>query len=363
MRIAIDARELVGAATGAGRYLAQILAHWAGMPQATPHEFLLYAHEPIGDHGRRLETTTRILAGAGGTRWEQVTLATAIRRDRPDVLFAPAYSAPLLATVPTVLSVHDVSFSAHPEWFRPREGARRRFVTARAARRARIVLTLSSFSRDEIVRHLGVVPERVRVVPLGLGIVADDGARPGANAGRTLVLFVGSIFNRRHVPALVRAMPAVAARHPRARLAIVGDNRSWPREDLAGIAAEVGVADRVTIETFVTDEQLQARYREAAVFAFLSEYEGFGLTPLEALASGVPIIVLDTPVAREVYGPAARYVSRPDPDEVAEAIAEFLGDGPASRDQLAAAGPVLARYRWTDAAAATLAAIEEAGMS
>jgi glycosyltransferase involved in cell wall biosynthesis len=361
MRIAIDARELVGAATGAGRYLAQILAHWADLPGAAQHEFVLYAHGPIDGHGRRLQIATRMLPGAGGTRWEQVTLAAALRRDGPDVLFAPAYTAPLLAATPTVLAVHDVSFAAHPEWFRPREGARRRFVTARAARRARTVLTLSAFSKTEIVRHLGVAPERVRVVPIGLGIVGDARGPSDEGPRGSLVLFVGSIFNRRHVPALIRAMPAVAARHPQARLAIVGENRSWPREDLAAIAAGAGVEDRVALEAFVSDDELRERYREAAVFVFLSEYEGFGLTPLEALASGVPVVLLDTPVAREVCGSAARYVTRPDPGEVAAAILDLLGDRAARRDVRAAAGPVLARYRWTDAAAVTLATIEEAG--
>jgi glycosyltransferase involved in cell wall biosynthesis len=357
VRIAIDARELVGDATGAGRYLAQILAHW---PSAAAHEVVLYAHRPVTPPAG-LGADVRVLPGAGGTRWEQVTLAAALARDRPDVLFAPAYTAPLLTQAPTVLSVHDVSFAAHPEWFRPREGARRRFVTARAARRARTVLTLSAFSRDEIVRLLAVPAGRVRVVPLGLGVVPDGSVPAAATAGRSLVLFVGSIFNRRHLPALVRAMPHVAARHPAARLAIVGDDRSHPREDLAALAAEAGVADRVTLEAFVSDDALRARYREAAVFAFLSEYEGFGLTPLEALAAGVPIVVLDTPVAREVYGTAARYVSRPDPAEVGTAIADLVDDGPARREVLASARAVLARYRWSDTAAATLAAIEEAG--
>jgi glycosyltransferase involved in cell wall biosynthesis len=174
---------------------------------------------------------------------------------------------------------------------------------------------------------------------------------------------VGSIFNRRHLPVVVRAMPSVIARHPAARLSIVGADRSWPREDLAAIARDAGVLDRVTLEDFVADGVLRARYAEAAVFVFLSEYEGFGLTPLEALAAGVPIVVLDTPVAREVYGAAARYVARPDPGETAAALAELMHDGPARRALLAEAPAVLQRYRWRDAARATLAAIEEAARS
>ena len=164
MHIAIDARELTGDPTGAGRYLAQLLAYWNRSSAASRHRFSLYAHRRLVTRADRLQTRAVVLPGAGGTRWEQLTLSSAMRRDRPDVLFAPAYTAPLL-TPSGGPSVHDVSFAAHPEWFRPREGWRRRTLTGAAARRAASVLTLSKFSRSEIVRHLRVLPERVRVIP------------------------------------------------------------------------------------------------------------------------------------------------------------------------------------------------------
>jgi glycosyltransferase involved in cell wall biosynthesis len=278
------------------------------------------------------------------------------------VLFAPAYTAPLLASVPVALVVHDVSFYAHPEWFSWREGKRRRLVTRAATKRARIVLTVSNFSRDEIMRHLGVEASRIRVIPHGLGFNDQHGG-PKVTDGQPrapLVLFVGSLLNRRHVDALVRAMPALLERIPGARLAIVGDNRTWPRQDPAGLAEDLGVSSHVTVTDFVDDGQLRALYAEASVFAFLSEYEGFGLTPLEALSAGVLPVVLDTAVAREVYGNAAGYVAAPDPGLVADALAAMLTDGDQRRRLLEAAPAVLARYRWTDAAAATLHAIEEA---
>ena len=365
MHIAIDARELTGQPTGAGRYLVQLLAHWNRSPAARRHRVSLYAHRPLSVSFDRLHTEIVILPGAGGTRWEQLTLARALRRSRPDVTFAPAYTAPLLAPAPVVLAVHDVSFAAHPEWFRPREGWRRRTVTGAAARRAARVLTLSEFSRSEIVRHLGVQPERIRVIPLGVGLV-DDGQAPAIArhiSSDPLILFVGSIFNRRHVPALIRSLPIVSQRFPGARLVIVGDNRSWPHEDLAKVAAAAGVGTRVQELRFVEDRQLRSLYAEAAVFVFLSEYQGFGLTPLEALAMGVPAVVLDTAVAREVYGPAAVYVPRPDPAAVAQALVTVLESDETRSTLLHEAAGVLARYRWTDAAAATLEAIEDAATS
>jgi glycosyltransferase involved in cell wall biosynthesis len=360
VQIAIDARELVSRPTGVGRYLSRLMDNWETLPAARAHRFTLLAHGPISVPTYGLDIQRLVLPGKGGTGWEQGTLLRAVRRLAPDVLFAPGYTAPLLCAVPTVLTVHDVSFAAHPEWFPWREGMRRRLVTRLAARRAALVLTLSTFSRDEIVRHLGIEASRIRVIPLGLGLSPDAEPPAPTSPGAPLILFAGSLFNRRHVDALVRAMPAVLRRVPGARLAIVGDNRTWPRVDPAGLADELGVTSQVTVTTFVDDVRLRALYAEASVFAFLSEYEGFGLTPLEALACGVPPVVLDTAVAREVYGAAATYVAAPDAGLVADALTAMLTE-PEHRNRVLQAAPaVLAQYRWADAAPATLRAIEDA---
>ena len=123
-----------------------------------------------------------------------------------------------------------------------------------------------------------------------------------------LVLFAGSIFNRRHLPDLIESFSLVSRGHPEARMEIVGDNRTYPRQQLESIVAAEGLQDSVTLRSYVPDDVLSSLYRRAGAFAFLSEYEGFGHPPLEALASGVPGVLLDTPVARETCLDAALYV-------------------------------------------------------
>jgi glycosyltransferase involved in cell wall biosynthesis len=109
---------------------------------------------------------------------------------------------------------------------------------------------------------------------------------------------------------------------------------------------------------YVPDPELKALYGRARAFVFLSEYEGFGLTPLEALAAGVPPLLFDTAVAREICGDAALYVSRGDSGAVADAMERLLVDG-ATRDAImSCAAPVLARYSWPRAARETLAILE-----
>ena len=359
MRIAVDARELAGRPTGVGRYLAELLAQWATMAEARRHEWRFYAPAAVPLPAPFAPGFT-LLPGAGGTMWEQTTLARAFGRERPDVIFAPGYTAPLTAPAPVALTVHDVSFAAHPEWFSFREGLRRRTVTAWSARRARVVLTDTEFSRSEIRKHIGVPVDRVRVIPLGLSrLVRGD----GPSSREPLILFVGSIFARRHVDRLIDVfVNHVAAAVPGSRLEIVGENRLAAGDPAAVLRqAPRGVAERVTLRSYVDETTLATLYQRATVFAFLSEYEGFGLTPLEALAAGAVPVVLDTAVAREVYGPAARYVpSLSSPRPLADALIELLTSAGARDAILAQAERVLTRYDWRTTATATLHAIEEA---
>jgi len=173
-----------------------------------------------------------------------------------------------------------------------------------------------------------------------------------------LVLFVGSLFNRRRLPDLIAAFARATTALPQARLVIVGDNRTWPRQDLRGIAKTEGVEARTEFLSYIPEEALASLYARASVFAFFSEYEGFGLTPLEAMSSGVPPVVLDTPVAREVYAEAAFYVQPGDIAGAARLLERLLTDTGAARHVLERAPAVLSRYSWEETAARTLAHLE-----
>jgi glycosyltransferase involved in cell wall biosynthesis len=257
-----------------------------------------------------------------------------------------------------VVAIHDVSFAAHPEWFDRKEGLRRRTITRMAARRAARVLTISEFSKGEIVRHLQVDPAKVNVVYPGVTTIAPI-ARKSFRLPDPVVLFVGSIFNRRHIPDLIDGFARLARRTPRVRLEIVGANRTRPHVDLGVVARRSGMLERIGIQSYVPDEELGRLYRHARVFVFLSDYEGFGLTPIEALASGIPIVVLDTPVAREIYGNAAIYVERPEPELIEAALDQALNDERERAHRMAIAPGVLSRYGWPECARGVLKVLVE----
>jgi len=390
MRSGSDARELCGRGTAVGRYLAGLLHEWAADARTGVHQFVLYAPEPVALPLDARRFPTRLVRGSSGTWWEQVGAPRAAASDHLDVWFAPAYSAPLRLKVPIVVAIHDLSFVAHPEWFRLREGVRRRWLTRRAAHKARAIITISEFSKRELIDRLDVPRGRIHVIPPGVG--TGDWGREGWGRGdwglgtggghgvpsppvpsppvpspQSLVpspysvLYVGSILNRRHVVDLIRAFAPIARARAGASLDIVGDNRSYPREDLRQSIAAEALEAQVRWHEYVSDEQLRHLYAHARAFAFLSEYEGLGLTPLEALAAGVPPVLLDTPVARESCGDAAVYVPMNNAPATTRALESVLFDESVRSRILAAAPNELAKYRWPRAARETIEVLERAG--
>jgi glycosyltransferase involved in cell wall biosynthesis len=346
MRVAVDCRELLGRPTGVGRYLAGILDAWKTFPIAKAHEFVLcFPEAPSPQVNEAYGTFVRAVRAGRGTWWEQTTLPGLVRQSGADVLFSPGYTSPLICQVPAVVAVHDVSFSAHPEWFSTREGFRRRLLTRLSARRAARVLTISNFSKAEIIERLGVRAESIDVVYPGFASMGTTAELARTRSPRT-ILYVGSLFTRRHIPELMTGFVALQRRRPTLRLEIVGDNRTLPRVDVDLLRGEIGGDACIGLRSFVSDHELSALYQQAAAFVFLSDYEGFGLTPLEALAAGVPIVVLDTPVAREVYGEAALYVERAVPELIEAALERILDDGDERQRILGAARSVVARYTW-----------------
>lgn len=359
MRIGIDARELQGRPTGVGRYLAEVVGAW--LASAGPHEFHLYAPSEGGPlvNGPEPQAALRVhlTQGATGTRWEQWTLPRALRRDDIQVLFAPAYSAPMWSPCPVCLTMHDVSFCAHPEWFSWREGLRRRWLARRCARRAAALLTVSEFSAAEIVRWLGIPRERIHVVLNGVDHIPRRLAPDVRWLTRHMpphVVSVGSVFNRRHVPALIQAFARVFTGAPGARLSIAGENRTFPRLNLNALAVAAGAAAQTTIIDYASPETVDALFDDADLAVFVSEYEGFGLPMLEALARGVPVVVADTAVSHEVCGNAATFVPPGDVTALAAALDAVRTQRNLLAEQLRASGDVLDRYCWGRTAAETL---------
>jgi len=327
--------------TGVQRYLLEMLAE-------------------IGPHLTPLQPAQR-REGIRGHLWEQTELLVQSARG---VLWSPSITGPLFHPR-QVVSMHDVVPLDHPEWLSRQFAQWYRWLTPRLARSAKHIITISEYSKSRIVHHSGISPDKITVTLLA----ADRRFCPRTELEtRTLlgplnlpssryVLSIGSIEPRKNTVRLLEAWRDIQARlEPDLWLVVTG------AKGRSQVFSEVGLSEippRVHFTDHVPDEVLPHLYSGATAFVYPSLYEGFGLPPLEAMASGVPVITSNVTSLPEVVGDAALMVDPSSTAELAGAMLRLLEDENL-RCRLSSAGLMRAqRFSWREAAAQTLSILEQ----
>jgi glycosyltransferase involved in cell wall biosynthesis len=284
----------------------------------------------------------------------ELALGATMRRHRVEVALAH-YNLPIGLGCPAATIVHDVSFLRLPETFEPKQAARLRFSIHRSVTRSAATVTVSEFSKREILECYPRVPEERIVVapnaaaPRYFARATDeecDVVRRRYDLPEVFILSVGNIQPRKNL-----ARTARAAQHCDVPLVAVGRPH--------GKLVDTPVSKGVRFTGYVPDADLWVLYQLCSVFCYVSLYEGFGLPVLEALASGAVVVTSETSALPEVAGSGALFVDPVDVDSIAEGISEALSNA-ALRERLKAQGPREARrYSWTASASSVLERLKE----
>ncbi len=333
VRIGIDARKLHD--FGIGTYIRNLLRHLARIDQRT--EFVLLCRETdapalksLGEHFRPVVETAGNYSIA-----EQIRIPLALRREGVTLFHAPHYVLPPLTRCTSVVTIHDCIHLMFPQYLPNRLAfGYARASIALAARCATRVMTVSESSKRDILRFVDVDPDKISVIynaydeRFGVEPQEEDvvRVRERYQLHDEFVLYAGNVKPHKNLERLIAAFQIVRKRGlDHLKLVLIGDEIS-KYAALRRAVHKYQLHKYVRFLGYLPEETLAVMYRLAGVFVFPSLYEGFGLPPLEAMASGTPVVTSNVSSLPEVAGDAAVLVDPYDPDAIADGIYRVLSD-------------------------------------
>lgn len=256
-----------------------------------------------------------------------------------------------------ITAVHDMTWLRFPETMDRRNYKRLQDGLLRSVSRSDRILTLSRFSKEEIVSLLGVPDEKISIVPcapsLSKAVVDFSLCAERFHITRPYLLYVGTIEPRKNLVRLLKAYSLLKREQGIAHQMVLAGGRGWEAEE---IYREAERTDGVILTGYLTAEEKNALYQHAAAFVFPSLYEGFGIPPLEAMAFGCPVVCSNAASLPEVVGEAARLVDPLDELDIAQGIWDVLSDEKYASQLISGGCRQLKKYSW-DASAEKLAGI------
>ncbi|MBM3205104.1 glycosyltransferase family 4 protein [Candidatus Uhrbacteria bacterium] len=299
--------------TGVEWYAYHLIQHLKRLPEAAAHSWLLYGNTPLTHglekgpshwHERRLAWPPKYL-------WTQLRLSLEMFRRSPDVLFVPAHVLPRIIPKRTVVTIHDIGFHRFPQLYKPRQVAIHEVTTRDIVKRASRILTVSAFSKQELIEGYAADPDKIFVTHLGVDHdrfypIEQEEAR--TYLGRWQIeapffLYIGRLERKKNVTTLIEAFHQFKSSRSgdETQLVLVGIPGGG-YEEIERAIERSGFADSIHILGYATENEKRALLSSATALVHPAWYEGFGITPLEAMACGCPVICSRAGSLPEVEG-------------------------------------------------------------
>jgi glycosyltransferase involved in cell wall biosynthesis len=333
MSIVLDARTAIDHFPGIGRYVVNLAQ---ALKSTAPELELTLLRGPAATAQRlALPDLPAVECAAPPFSMAQQWIVPKQLRDLNATLYhSPYYLMPFRPDVPTVLTAYDVIPLVYPQYYTWIQRSIFRLAHGLALRTARAVIAISQATKADLVHYFGVDAKKIAVTPLAVdphfgpqSTSAIEAVRRKYHLPARYVLYCGSNKPHKNLPRLIAAMSKSAGPNQRSGIHLVVAG-AWDTRypEAQRLVNRLGLRERVHFIGPVSDADLPALYSGALVFAFVSEYEGFGLPPLEAMACGTPVVIGNTSSLPEVIGQAGARVDPARVDEIAQAIDQIVQD-------------------------------------
>lgn len=355
MTIGIDCHSLEGQRTGVGRYLFNLIKRWDSFALPVDLQFILYFKQKIPKNiPKNKRFKSKILKSKSNALFIHYYLPGAAKKDKLDILFCPGYVAPIFYKGKIALTLHDIIYEARPDlydWPSVFDKILLKRVSRISAKKAKIIFTCSKFSKDEIIKYYKIKAEKIFFIPLAVDEKLKDVGSPTSNIKTKygiedrFIFYIGSVFKRRYIPETIRAFLKISEKLPNYQFLIIGKNYiNWNFNQ-----------KKIIYKEYAEEKDLAALYSLADLFIWLSEYEGFGLPPLEAMTLGTLVITTKKGSLPESLDQAALFVEDPkNIDEIAEKIYRGLIDKKLQKELIKRGLEQAKKFSWKKTAKETL---------
>ncbi|WP_430010164.1 glycosyltransferase family 4 protein [Methylophaga lonarensis] len=366
MRIGVDIHTVGARQTGNETYIRNLLRQM--MPMATEDEFFLYQTKAVALPEWMQQAQLRTVKPHNPLLRIPLAFPWALKKDAIDVALFQ-YVIPPISSCPMVTMIHDISFEFYPEFFNPLSRKRMQLLIPFAARKSQHVLTVSEYSKRQIVERYGIAEDKVTVTYNGVAETFSpienqtilDSTLQRFSLDKPFILAVGNLQPRKNIERLVRVYAKLRKKGLIEQDLVLVGQMHWQGHAILAEIEKHQVAEHVKTTGYVTDDELVALYNQADVFVYPSLYEGFGLPVIESMACGTPVITSDVSSIPEVAGDAAVLID-PLSDDALSAQLERVANDAALRASLREKGLVQARkFDWKTTAEKTLSILQRAG--
>jgi glycosyltransferase involved in cell wall biosynthesis len=364
MKIAICLRTW-GEKGGIGGYTRNLLNEL--IPLGVDHQFILLYQDDshVGQFGQYGNVREIYVPARTRGIWDQVAAPYHAMKEGADVIFHTKFSVPLFTRRKTVMVLHGSERFVYPQFSYRSDILFFRTIYPLYLRRASAIISVSENARQDVIRFLNLNPEKVKTIHLAASECfrkIDDAAvletvRTKYHLPERFILNVGLIYPGKNIPNLLRALQQIR-KHEDVKLVIAGSGRRMYKKELAQVR-ELGLEDAVLCPGYVPHDDLVAVYNLAAVFAFPSFYEGFGIPILEAMACGCPVVTSKTGSGPEVAGEAGLLVEPRHVKDISDGILEVLTNDALRQDLITKGFQQAQHFSWEKTARATLQVLEE----
>lgn len=358
-RLGIDARLYGTKHGGIGRYIQNLIAALEKIDIQNKY-FIFLGPDNFDDYQPAAPNFKKVLADFSIYGWrEQLFWPIMLRRYRLDLVHFPHFNVPLFYRRPFVLTIHDLIISHYPDsrattlpiWLYRLKLLVYRLVVRSASRRARKIIAVSRFTKDDIIRILKIKPEKIRVIYEGVSlpkIMGQDRRSWFLKLGlrQPYLLYVGSAYPHKNLSRLLLAFKELTTINENCQLVLVGKINYFYRR-LKKEIDQLGLMEKVKLTGYCSDEELVYLYQKAQAYVFPSLLEGFGLPPLEAQQYDLPVVSSRASCLPEILGQSSIYFDPFDIQDMSRQINRILTDDQLRQELIAAGRENLKKYSWS----------------